>query len=88
MDAAHDGSEVSERGRGRVASLGEQPRGTLRIGLEHLLGQAERHAERDQTGLGAVVEVTLDAAQLGRGVVDALGPALGDVRDSLLELVT
>jgi hypothetical protein len=38
--------------------------------------------------LGTVVEVTLDAAELCRGVVDRLGPGLGDVGDALLELVT
>ena len=40
---------------------------------------------RDQPGLRAVVEVALDPAQLGRGVVDGLGAGLGQPLHPLLE---
>ena len=41
--------------------------------------------QRDQPRLGAVVQVALDAAQLGRGVVDDVGAGLGEVLHPLLE---
>ena len=44
-----------------------------------VLGQRQAHAERDQPGLGAVVQVALDAAQLGRLGVDGLGARLGQL---------
>ena len=51
--------------------------GRLGVALEQLLGHAEAHRQRDQPGLGAVVQVALEPAQLGRGVVDGLGARLG-----------
>ena len=45
--------------------------------VERRVGHAEVHRQRDQPGLGAVVQVALEPAQLGGGVVDRLGPGLG-----------
>ena len=88
VDAADDGAQVAERGTGRRAGLGDQlpglPRGRV---AKRLVGQPEAHPDRDQPGLRAVVQVALDAAQLGGGVVDGLGPGLGEHLDPLLELL-
>ena len=51
-----------------------------------LLGQAEAHAQRDQPGLGAVVQVAFDPAQLGRLGVDGVGPGDGQLRDPQRQL--
>ena len=48
----------------------------LGIVFELLLGHAEAHGERDELGLGAVVQVALDTAQRGGRGVDCLGPGL------------
>ena len=63
------------RGGGGGAGLADQPAGRLRVAVEQLVGHAEAHRQRDQPGLGAVVQVALDAAQLGGRVVDGLGAA-------------
>ena len=42
--------------------------------------------ERDQAGLGAVVQVALDAAQLGRLRVDRVGPGHGQLGDAQPQL--
>ena len=68
-----------------VAGLGDQLARGLGVAVEHLVGHAERHAERDQPGLRPVVQVALDAAQLGGGVVDGLGAGHGQVDDPLLQ---
>ena len=57
----------------------------LGVAGEHLLGHAEVHAERHEPGLGAVVQVALDAAQLGGRVVDRLCPRLRHLCDPALE---
>ena len=62
-----------------AARLGEQrPRAVGVVG-ELLLGQGQAHAQRDQPGLRAVVQVALDAAQLGGLGVDGLGARLGQL---------
>ena len=58
----------------------------LGIALEALLGHAEVQRQRDEPRLRAVVQVALDALQLGRGGVDGAGARLGQDLDALLEL--
>ena len=53
--------------------------------VHQALGHAEAHRQRDQPGLGAVVQVALDPAQLGGGVVDGVGAGLGQLLHPLLE---
>ncbi len=45
-----------------------------RVGGELLLGHAEAHAERDESGLRAVVQVPLDPAKLRVLEIDRAGP--------------
>ena len=85
VDAADDRPQVAEGRAGGLAGLGEQPRGGLGVALEQVVGQAEVHAERDEPGLRAVVQVALDPAQLGRGVVDGLRAGRRQVGDPLLQ---
>ena len=54
---------------------------------DQLLGEPDVHADRGHPGLGAVVEVALDPAYLGGGVVEGLGPRGAYVGDLLLELL-
>ena len=70
---------------GRGPGLADRPARGLGVGLELLLGHAQAHRHGDQPGLGAVVQVALEPAQLGRGVVHRLGPAAGQHLDPLLE---
>jgi hypothetical protein len=42
--------------------------------VQLLLGQAELHGQSDEPGLCAVVQITLDAAQPGRGIVHRVRP--------------
>jgi hypothetical protein len=44
--------------------------------VDQLLGQPDVHAQGDEAGLGAVVQVAFDPAEFGRGGVDDLGPRL------------
>ena len=75
VDAAGEVAELLERLARAAAGLGEQHPRRLRVGPELLLGHADAHAERDETGLRAVVQVALDAAQLGLLDVDRGGAA-------------
>ena len=85
VDAADHRAQVAERGGGGGAGLADQPPGLLRVGLEQRVGHAEGHRQGDQPGLGAVVQVALDPAQLGGRVVQGLGAGLGEHLDALLE---
>ena len=58
----------------------------LGVAVEALLGHAEVERERDEPRLRAVVQVALDALQLGGGGVDRAGARLGQDLDALLEL--
>ena len=57
-----------------------RPRGRCSIRSDD---QAEVHAERDEAGLGAVVQVALDPAELGRRVVHGLRARRRQVGDPL-----
>ena len=50
--------------------LGDEFAGARRIGLDLVLGQAERHSDGDQPGLDAVVEVAFEAGALQAGGPD------------------
>ncbi len=54
---------------------------------ELLLGEAEVHGEGDEPGLGAVVQVAFDAAQVGGGRVDHHPPVRLQLGDPPLQLV-
>ena len=81
------------RGRSRAARPAPawprrgRPRCTCRTRVgrvgERGAGHAEVHGQRDQPLLGAVVQVALDAAALGVGRGDELGPAAGQRLDPL-----
>ena len=85
VDAADHRAQVGDGGAGRRAGLVDGPAGRLRVGVELRLGHAQAHRHRDQPGLGAVVQVALEPAQLGGGVVHGLGAAAGQRLDPLLE---
>ena len=75
MDPAREVAQLLQRGARRLARLGEVLLRLLGILLQLLLGQAEVHAERDEPRLRAVVQVALDAPQLGLGRLDGSGAA-------------
>ncbi len=75
MDAAGEVAQLAQRLLGAHSRLGEQLAGALGVLGQLLLGHAQAHAERDQPGLGAVVEVALDPAQLA--VLDVHGAGAG-----------
>ena len=86
VDAAHHAAQVAQRADVVSAGLAQQPAGGLGVGADQLLGQAEAHAERDEPGLGAVVQVALDPADLGGAVVEGLGAGGRHLLDPALEL--
>ena len=85
VHAAHQVAQLGQRLGGRVAGLDQQRAGGHRVGVDQPPGGVEREAHRDQPGLGAVVQVALDPAQLGRAGVERLLPGLGQVGHPLLE---
>jgi hypothetical protein len=85
VDAPHDRAQVTQRGRRDGTGLRQELHRRLRVPHHQLLGEAEAHAERHQTGLRPVVQVALDATQLGGRVVDRLGAGRRHLRDPALE---
>ena len=85
VDAADDVAQVAQRCAAGLPGLGEHPARLFRVAVEQLLGHPQRHPETRQPGLGPVVQVALDPAQLGRGVVEALVARLGQHLDPLLQ---
>ena len=75
-------SAVVEDSRASAISVRPRPR----VAGDQFLGQAEIHRQGDQLGLRAVVQVALDPAQLGGGVVDRLRPRGLQLADPLLQL--
>lgn len=75
MDAAGQVAQLHERALGLLVRAGHQVAGRLvaRRG-QAVAGEAEVHGEGAQARLGAVVQVALDAAQLGRLGVDRPRP--------------
>ncbi len=78
-DAAREVAQLGERALGLLARLADQLHRALGIALEALLGHAEVERERDQPRLRAVVQVALDALQLGGRGVDHAGAGGGQL---------
>ena len=70
------------------ASLASNTRraGGLRVGVDDLPGGVQGHAHGDQPGLGSVVQVPLDPADLGRPGVQGLGAGLRQLPHPLRQL--
>ena len=81
VDAGDELAELDDRRRGLAVGRLHQLAGQLRIVVETLPGAAEIHRDRDEAGLGTVVEVALDALQLRRLHVGRGGPGAGEVLD-------
>ena len=56
--------------------LEHQGAGRVRVGVDDLPGGVQGHTHGDQPGLGPVVQVPLDPADLGRPGVQRLGAGL------------
>ena len=67
-----------------AARASRETKRALRIGSQLLLGHPHAHAERDEPRLRAVVQVTLDPAQLGLLDVHRSGAARLEPLDSVL----
>ena len=80
MDAPGDVAQLGDGLLGAAVGLVDELAHPVEVDvigvLELLLGHAQPHGQRHQLGLGAVVQVALDAAQRGRRGVDRLGPGL------------
>ena len=85
-DAAGEVAQLAHRELGLAARLLHELAGALGVAVEALLGHAQVEGEGDEARLGAVVQVALDAVQLGGGGVDGTGARLGQDLDALLEL--
>jgi hypothetical protein len=79
-------AQLAHRQLRLAARLLDELAGALGVAVEALLGHAEVQGQRDQARLGAVVQVALDALQLGGRGVDGAGARLGQDLDALLEL--
>jgi hypothetical protein len=67
MDAARQLAQLLDGGLRLLARLRDELGCGLRIGLEPLLGEAERDGHRDHPLLRTVVQVALDPPPLGVG---------------------
>ena len=72
MPRARSRSSASAR-LASLACLADELARALGVAVEALLGHPEVHRQRDQARLCAVVQVALDALQLGGGGVDRAG---------------
>ena len=87
---AHPAGEVAQLGERElrlVARLLDELARAVGVALEALLGHPEVQRERDEPRLRAVVQVALDALELGRGGVDGARAGLGQDLDALGELL-
>ncbi len=84
-DAAGEVAQLGDR-EARVLACGAHERSGLGLVGEPLLGAAEVHAQRDEPGLRAVVQVALDAPQLGGLDVERPLPRAGQHVDALDEV--
>src|SRR5699024_2688268 len=73
VDAADEVAEFGEGLAGGFAGFGEHGAGGVGVVGDDLFGHAQVHAEGDEAGLGAVVEVAFDAADFGGLGVDGVG---------------
>jgi hypothetical protein len=74
---------TSDRGIPRLEHRGARG---LRVGVDDLPGGVQGHAHGDQPGLGSVVQVPLDPADLRRPGVQHLGARLGQLLDAQRQL--
>ena len=88
MHAAGEVAQLAQRLLHPGPRLGDEIARRLRIAGELLLGEAEVHAERNEPRLRAVVQVALDAPQLGLLDVDRAGARRLEHLDAMLEAAT
>ncbi len=86
MDAAHEGTQFGQRRARRLTSLRKQLANCLGVGIEEIFCQVQSHAHRHQSSLRTVVQIPLDAANLGSTGIDRLRACLGQVLDPLRQL--
>jgi hypothetical protein len=86
VDPASEVAQLLERLARALARLLEHLSRALGISRHLLLGHADAHPERHQPRLRAVVQVALDAAQLGLLLVHRTGTGGGERFDPLGEL--
>jgi hypothetical protein len=84
-DAADHVAELDECALGVVVGLGDQLARLREVGVEFGLREADRHRQRDQSGLDAVVQVALDAMPLGLGGRHRALPRLTQGADLVLQ---
>ena len=84
-DPAREVPQLPDRCGRLLPSLPHERRAIGVIG-QPLLGAPKLHAERDQPGLGSVVEIALDPAQLGRLNVECSAARAGQLINPDLEL--
>ncbi len=73
VDAAGELPQLGDRRLRRRVRLGDERLRGIGVGVDLLLREAERHADRDQPRLHAVVQVALDARALDIGGADGTG---------------
>ncbi|GAA3049830.1 hypothetical protein GCM10020000_33060 [Streptomyces olivoverticillatus] len=73
VDAADQAAQVLQRLRGRPADVQQQLTGGRRVAVQQPDGALQRHAQGDEPGLRTVVQIALDAPQLGGLGVHRLG---------------
>lgn len=72
-------AQFLQRRRRGDAGLHDQRGSFVRTAVDHLLGDPEVHPDGDKPSLRAVMQISLDPAQLRRRGVDRLGPRLGQL---------
>jgi hypothetical protein len=72
VDAADQGTQLGQRLDRGVPGLEHQGAGRVGVGVDDLPGGVQGHAHGDQPGLGPVVQVPLDPADLGRPGIQGL----------------
>ena len=86
MQAAGELPQLFERERGLIRGAAEQLACRARIVVELVEREPDRHRERDEVLLRAVVEVPLEAPSLDVTGGDDAGPRRGEVVEARLEL--
>jgi hypothetical protein len=75
--------QLGQRLFGVLLRLVEEAPAGLRIAFVGAFREPDPHRQRDKAGLRAVVQVPLDAAQLGAVGGDGARPGLGQLLDAL-----
>ena len=79
VDAADQRAQFGQRQTAGFARLGQQCQRQVRVVLDHLLGEADVHAQGDQPGLRSIVQVPFDPAQFRRRRVHRIPARLGQL---------